>query len=97
MDRDDGVDQAEQAARQHRDAEPDPRIAGRGSDREAGDGADQHHPLDAQVEHAGSFGEDLADRGEQQDRAARNPGREDQRQVDHVGAAMVARRPTTTR
>ena len=42
------------------------------ADGEAGHRADQHHPLDAEVEDAGALGEDLADRGEEQDRAARD-------------------------
>ena len=58
---------------------------GRG-DGEAGDRADEHHPLDAEVEHPGALGEDLADRGEQQDRAARDARREDQLEIDHVGS-----------
>ena len=36
----------------------------------------QHHPLDPEVQDAGALGEDLADRGEEQDRAAsRRPRR----------------------
>ena len=35
---------------------------------EADDRADEHHPLDAEVEHAGALGEQLAERGEEERR-----------------------------
>ena len=47
----------------------------------------------------GTLGEDLADGREQQDRPAGDLGRQDEREIDHVGAAAVASagRPTRTR
>ena len=33
---------------------------------EPDDGADQHHPLDAEVDDAGPLGHDLAERGEEE-------------------------------
>ena len=53
------------------------------------DRADQHHPLDAEVEDAGPLGEDLAHRREQQDRPDRDPGGEDELEV-HRQASPVA-------
>ena len=95
VDRHDRVDEAQGGSREHRDDEADPWVAGRRGDREPGDRTHEHHPLDPEVQDAGALSEDLADRGEEQDRAARDPRREDQREVDHVVAA--ARRAMTTR
>src|SRR5439155_9643737 len=47
----------------------------------------QHHSLDAEVQDAGPLGEDLADRGEHQDRPGRDPGSEDEGQVHQPGTA----------
>src|SRR5689334_15808213 len=95
MDRHDGVDEAERGAGEHRDDDADPRVAGRRGHREPGDRTHQHHPLDAEVQDAGALGEDLADRREEQDRAARDARREDESEVDHAAAA--ARRAMTSR
>ena len=89
------MDEAQGCSREHRDDEADPWVARRRGDREPGDRTHEHHPLDPEVQDAGALREDLADRGEEQDRAARDPRREDQREVDHVVAA--ARRAMTTR
>ena len=57
--------------------------------------ADQHHALDAEVQHAGLFGDELAQRREHQ----RRPGGERQREQLRVacpsGAVASARRRTT--
>ena len=95
VDRDDGVDDAQDPAGEHRHDQPDPRVAGRGRDGEARHRPHEHHPLDPEVQDARALREDLADGREQQDRAARDAGREDEGEVDHVAA--VARRVTTTR
>ena len=60
---------------------------------------EQHHALDPEVQDTGPLGEDLADGREQEDRAAGDPGRQDQREIDHVGAvaAASAGRPMRTR
>ena len=66
---------------------------------ESGHGPEQHHALDPEVQDTGTLGEDLADGREQEDRPAGDPGRQDQREIDHVGAvaAASAGRPTRTR
>ena len=59
--------------------------------------ADEHHPLDAEVEHAGALREQLAERGEQKGGAVGDGGREDDHDdpVVHPDAsgAGVATRP----
>ncbi len=88
-DRHHAVDEAEQAAGQHRDHDPEPRIAGGHAGGEARHRPEQHHPLDAEVEDAGPLGEDLADRREEQDGAARDARGED---VGEVHQAVASRR-----
>ena len=48
-------------------------------DEEAHHGADEHHPLDAEVEHARALGEQLAERGEEERRAVGDRRRERRR------------------
>ena len=84
------VEQAQDTTGDHRDHERDPRVARRHDGREPRHRPDQHHSLDAEVQHARSFGEDLADRGEQQDRAGSDAGRQDQLEVHQ--ARLVGRR-----
>ena len=50
---------------------------GRVGEGEAGRGADDHHPFEAEIEHAGALGDDLADRGDQQRRRRRNDDHQD--------------------
>ena len=60
-------------------------------DGEAGRGADDHHPLEAEIEHAGALGDDLADRGEQQRRRRRDDDHQDvdDRLAAHARALRV--------
>ena len=77
----DGHDPVEEAEQRRRRASPRraPATGCRSRrGREARDRADEHHPLDAEVQHAGPLGEDLADRREEQDRAAGDAGGQDQ-------------------
>ncbi len=99
MDGHHGVQEAQQPAGEHRDDEPEPGVPRRGGHGESGHGPEQHHPLDPEVQDTGTLGEDLADGREQQDRPAGDPGRQDEREIDHVGAVAVASagRPTRTR
>ena len=66
--------------------------------------ADEHHPLDAEVEHARPLGEQLAERGEEERRPVgdRRGEHDDDDAVVHAGAsgaagAAPAGRSTTTR
>ena len=92
VDREHAVEQAQDTPGEHRDDEREPRVAGRHDGREPGDRPDQHHPLHAEVQHARSLGEDLADRGEQQDRAGPDTRRQDHLEVHQarlvVGVAV---------
>ena len=74
LDGDDGMDLAEQAAGQHGHDHAQPWIAGDQRHGDARHGANQHHALDAQVEHPRPLGEDLPDRGEEQHGASGDPG-----------------------
>ena len=85
----DGMQQAEHAAGQHGDHEAEPGVAGRDGGREPCDRADEHHPGHAEVQDPGPLGEDLADRGEEQDGAAGDAGGQDQREVHQAGAAAL--------
>ncbi len=86
------VDQAEHAPGQHRHEDAEPRVTGRDAGREAGDRAEQHHPLDTEVQDPGALGEDLADRGEEQDRAGRDARGEDVRDVHQAIASRRSKR-----
>jgi hypothetical protein len=98
VDRHHGVEDAQQPTGEHRHDEAEPRIARRCGHGEPGHGAEQHHALDAEVQDPGTLGEDLADGREQEHRATRDPGRQDQREVDHVAVAAAAvGRPMRTR
>ena len=88
------VDHAEQAAGEHRRQDAEPRIACRHPDRESDHGPEEHHPLDAEIQNARPFGEDLADRSEEQDRAAGDAGCQDVREVHQ---AVASRRSKRTR
>ena len=57
------------------------------------DGAEQHHALDAEVEHAGALGEHLAQRGEEDRRAVehRRGQRDDEQAVVHAVTAADRR------
>jgi hypothetical protein len=65
---------AEQAGGKHGDQHGEPGVAGVDGGAESSHCADQHHALDAQVHHARSLGEDLADGSEQQHGAGCNSG-----------------------
>ena len=88
-DRHHAMNEAEQAAGQHRDQDPEPRIAGGHAGGETRHCPEQHHPLNAEVEDAGPLGEDLADRREEQDGAAGNTRGED---VGEIHQAVARRR-----
>ncbi len=90
----DAMQEAQQAARDHARQQPEPRVAGGDHGREADHGADQHHALDAQVQDAGSLGEDLADRREEQHGARRHARRDDD---DGVHGQTPIRRTKRTR
>ncbi len=62
--------QAEQARDQHCGEESQPWIARIHGHAEGGHGPHQHHALNAQVQNAGSLGENLADGGKEQYRPA---------------------------
>ena len=65
----------------------------RGHRPEAHDGADEHHPLDAEVEHAGALREQLAERGEEKRRPVGDAGgdEDDEERVVHAaGSGVVA-------
>ena len=47
-------------------------------------GAEQHHPLEADVEHAGTLGDRLAERGEHQRHAGEDPARDQRWSEDSV-------------
>ena len=68
---------AEQPSRQHRRQDRQPGVATGNRYAECAHRPKQHHPLDPQVEHAGTLGKDLAQCRKQQHRAAGNPGLED--------------------
>ena len=76
---------ASSATRQHPPAGPAHLVGGV----RPGDGADQHHPLDAEVEHAGALGEHLAERGVEDRRAVehRRRQRDDEQVVVHAVTA----------
>ena len=75
-------------------SDAEPRVAGRDAGREPGDRAEEHHPLDPEVQDAGALGEDLADRREEQDRAGRDARGED---VGDVHQAIASRRSNRIR
>ena len=54
-------------------AEADPDVTAVVRADEARVGADQHHPLEADVQHAGALGDRLAERGEHQRHAGEQP------------------------
>ena len=63
--------------------EPEPdRVAVIGAE-EAAVGAEQHHPLEPDVEHAGALGDRLAERGEHERHAGEQAARDDAR-PEHV-------------
>jgi hypothetical protein len=64
MDREERVDQCEQAAGRSGDQEPDHPASALVRAVEAPEGTHQHHPLEADVHDAAALGEDPADRGE---------------------------------
>ena len=80
---------------QHRHGQRDPgRAAQLLHGEKAGHRTDQHHPLDAEVEHTGTLREQLAERGVQQRRAVRDRGRQHDDDDARVHeAASAARRP----
>ena len=66
---------------------------------EAHHGADEHHPLDAEVQDAGALREQLAERGEEQRRPVEH-GRgehDDEDRVVHVAASGTGRRARDAR
>ena len=63
-----GVQQAEGRAGQGGDEHARPQIAALIDGEPAGEGADRHDALDAEIEHAGALAEQLAQRGEDQRR-----------------------------
>ena len=88
-----GVQQGHQAADHHRRQDPQPGIAGQPGDAEPRHGAHQHHALDPQVEDAGPFREEFAQRGEQYGGAGAHPGRQHGRQEgDHSSVSDARRR-----
>ncbi len=68
---------AEQPGREHGHYDRQPGVSGRNRHAVGAHRPEQHHALDPQVEHAGALGKDLAQRREQQHRAAGNAGLED--------------------
>ena len=80
----------------HRDRQRHARRAADVLDAEKADHrAHQHHPLDAEVEHAGSLREQLAERGEEERCPVRDRGREDDDDdaVVHVVASAARTEP----
>ena len=69
----------------HRDAEPG--IAGLEGDGEAGDRPDQHHALDAEIEHAALLDDEFAGRGEQDRR--RHADDRDERRDEEIEAHVA--------
>ena len=57
---------------------------------EAHHSADEHHPLDAEVEHARALGEQLAERGVEQRRSVRDTGgdQDDEQRVVHAAVRL---------
>ena len=86
--REDGVDQRQEPAEEHRHQEPDDPAAAPDRPPDAEEGPGQHHPLEPDVHDAGALGEDAAHRGERERR------REAERRGEHPrGEDAVERRP----
>jgi len=86
------VEQREEAPGQHPQDEPQPRVAGADGGGEGDDRAHEHHPLDAEVEDAGPLGEDLAERGEEQDGPRGDARVEDDRGVHQAARRSIRKR-----
>ena len=100
VDREHGVDEAEEAAGRHRAEQPDlPRAALLGHD-DAPEAAHQHHALEADVDDARALREEPAERAEGErrrvlERADEEPGRDDRR--DATGSACATAITSSTK
>ena len=72
-------------------------VAGGQGDRHRDDGADQHHALDAEIEHAALFDHQFAERGEQDGGRRSRHGHQDGNDDVAAHVAISARRTDRTR
>ena len=91
VDGEDGVDEREQAAEEHRHEQADDPRAAPDRAPDAEEGAHEHHPLEPDVHDAGALGEDPADRGERERRGEAKRRGEHARGEDAVEGLGVLR------
>ena len=85
------VDRSDDDPAERRDREAEPRVPGELRPEDAGEGADQHHRLESDVDDARALGDELAERGEQE-RGAEAHGRGQQQREEALIHARCPQR-----